>query len=75
MTSSLGPLMNDRSYRLYSLSAENAINGAENREFDSDAEALLHARTLLARHPAVEIWQTHRLVRRLSRGDLGKAVA
>jgi hypothetical protein len=70
MTSSIGPLAMDRSYRLYSLSASDAIKGAESREFDCDTEALLHAQTLLAEHPAVEVWQTHRFVCRLDRAGM-----
>jgi hypothetical protein len=74
MTFSFGPLAEDRSYRLYSLSASDVINGAESREFDCDTEALLHAQTLLADHPAVEVWQTHRFVCRLDRRAMAGAV-
>ena len=57
----------DPYYRIYSLSEQDAITGALNREFGDDGEALDHANGLLAHHPAVEIWQTDRLVGRLER--------
>jgi hypothetical protein len=59
----------ERCYRVYSLSEHGSITGAENREFDSDGQALAHARDLLRASPAVEVWQTHRLVHRLVRDD------
>jgi hypothetical protein len=52
-------------YRLYNLSAAGAIQGATNRPFENDGEAVDHARMLLALYPAVEIWQTDRLVDRV----------
>lgn len=57
----------DPYYRIYSLSEQDAITGASNREFCDDREALNHANGLLAHYPAVEIWQTDRLVARLER--------
>lgn len=63
----------DRSYRLYSICEEGSITGAMNREFADDDEALAHARRLLAKHPAVELWQTHRLVGRVETGAAGLA--
>jgi hypothetical protein len=60
--------MHDRTYRLYHhLSRSGDICGAVNRSFRDDAEALRHAGRLLDNHPAVEIWQTDRLVGRLER--------
>jgi hypothetical protein len=70
MVCSTESLVKDRSYRLYSLSVADDITGAESREFDCDTEALLHAQVLLAKHPAVEVWQTHRFVCRLDRADM-----
>jgi len=57
----------DRLYRIYSPSKRDAITGASNREFSDDHEALDHAANLLSTYPAVEIWQTNRLVGRLLR--------
>ena len=59
--------MHDRTYRLYQLGREGDIRGAVNRSFRDDAEALRHADHLLEHHPAVEIWQTDRLVGRVER--------
>ena len=56
--------MYDRTYRLYQLSADGSIQGAINRSFADDAEAVEHADRLLDSHPAIEIWQTDRLVDR-----------
>ena len=52
----------DHTYRLYNLSREGAIRGAESGSFRDDAEAIGRARQLLQHHQAVEIWQTDRLV-------------
>jgi hypothetical protein len=60
-------MIEDRTYRLYHLTGAGVICGAINRSFDDDAEALEHADRLLANHPAVEIWQTDRLVGRVER--------
>ena len=57
-------------YRLYNLSAANAIKGALSQEFASDRQALDHASALLEDYPAVEVWQTDRLVGRLEQGSL-----
>ena len=59
--------MPDRTYRLYHLTREGDIRGAVSRTFSDDAEALRHADRLLENHPAVEIWQTDRLVGRVER--------
>jgi hypothetical protein len=59
-----------RLYRLYSLSDAGAITGAENHQFAGDAQALVYAQGLLAAHPAVEVWQTHRFIGRLDRPSL-----
>jgi hypothetical protein len=61
--------MNDRTYRLYQLGADGRILGAVNRSFADDDEALEHADRLLDSHPAIEIWQTDRLVARRERGE------
>lgn len=55
-------------YRLYTLTAAGTIQGAMSRSFDSDDQAIGHAEALLALHPAVEIWQTDRLVGRVEGG-------
>ena len=57
--------MSDRYYRFYDLDHRGSIVGATNRPFTDDAEALAHADQLLANRPAVEVWQTDRLVGRL----------
>lgn len=57
----------DRSYRLYSICSRGVIVGAEGREFCSDERALARGRELLAEAHAIEVWQVHRLVRRLER--------
>ena len=57
--------MPERYYRFYDLDHRGAIIGAANRPFADDAEALAHADWLLASRPAVEVWQTDRLVGRL----------
>lgn len=59
--------MQDRTYRLYHLGRNGDICGAVSRSFKNDAEAIRHADRLLQSHPAVEIWQTDRLVGRLER--------
>jgi hypothetical protein len=61
--------MYDRTYRLYQLSADGRIQGAINRSFADDAEAVEHADRLLDSHPAIEIWQTDRLVGRRERSE------
>ena len=62
--------MNDRTYRLYHLGADGRICGAINRSFVDDAEAVEHADRLLETHPAIEIWQTDRLVGRRDRDEV-----
>jgi len=57
--------MSDRYYRFYDLDHRGAITGASNRSFADDAEALAHADELLVSSPAVEVWQTDRMVGRL----------
>ena len=57
--------MSDRTYRLYHLCSDGRIRGAVNRSFTDDAEAIAHAGSLLVSHPAVEVWQTDRLVGRV----------
>ena len=57
--------MPDPYYRFYDLDRRGAIVGACNRPFANDAEALAYADWLLASRPAVEVWQTDRLVGRL----------
>ncbi len=59
--------MHDQTYRLYHLGRDGDIRGAVNRSFQDDAEAFRHADHLLENHPAVEIWQTDRLVGRVER--------
>lgn len=62
--------MIDRTYRLYHLATDGRICGAINRSFADDAEAVEHADRLLESHPAVEIWQTDRLVGRRERDEV-----
>ena len=62
--------MADRYYRIYDLDQRGSIVGACNRSFADDAEALAHADGLLTNRPAVEVWQTDRLVGRLEQGPL-----
>jgi hypothetical protein len=61
--------MSDRTYRLYHLGADGRISGAISRSFADDTEAFEHADRLLEAHPAVEIWQTDRLVGRRERDE------
>jgi len=65
--------MYDRTYRLYQLGADGRIHGAVNRSFADDAEAVAHADRLLDSYPAIEIWQTDRLVGRRERGGASTA--
>ena len=68
--------MMESSYRLYMIREDGGICGAANRNFAGDREAVDHARTFLALHPAVEVWQTDRMVGRVSRpGSFGEPVA
>lgn len=60
-------MIEDRTYRLYHLTGSGAICGAINRSFEDDAEAVKHADRLLETHPAVEIWQTDRMVAKVER--------
>jgi hypothetical protein len=55
----------ERYYRFYDLDHRGSIVGASNRPFADDAEAMAHADGLLINRPAVEVWQTDRLVGRL----------
>lgn len=59
----------DRTYRFYDLDHRGGITGASNRAFADDAEALAHADQLLSNRPAVEVWQTDRLVARLEQSQ------
>lgn len=61
----------DRTYRFYDLDHRGAITGACNRAFADDAEAMAHADhlLLLMNRPAVEVWQTDRLVGRREQGQ------
>lgn len=59
--------MPDRTYRLYHLGRDGDILGKVDRSFRDDAEAFEHADRLLDVHPAIEIWQTDRLVGRVER--------
>ncbi|HEY4029396.1 MAG TPA: hypothetical protein VGM25_03560 [Caulobacteraceae bacterium] len=61
--------MSERYYRFYDLDHRGAIIGASNRSFADDAEALAHADELLTNRPAIEIWQTDRMVARLEQGQ------
>jgi hypothetical protein len=65
--------MSDRTYRLYHLSTDGRICGAINRSFADDAEAIEHADRMLEAHPAIEIWQTDRLVGRCERDEESSA--
>jgi hypothetical protein len=49
-------------YRFYFLDSRNLITGVEEADFDTDALALAHARTLVASHRAVELWTGTRWV-------------
>jgi len=49
-------------YRIYFLDARNLIVGVEEADFENDAQAVDHARTLLATHRAVELWTGTRWV-------------
>lgn len=55
----------DRRYRVYSLNHDGVIKGALCREFATDDEALTYAKAALSDWPAVELWQTDRLVGRV----------
>jgi hypothetical protein len=59
--------MSDRTYRLYHLTGDGVISGAVCHSFEDDAEALEHAGRLLEHHPAVEVWQTDRLVAKVEK--------
>ena len=62
--------MSDRTYRFYDIDHRGAIIGASNRFFADDREALAHADQLLSSRPAIEVWQTDRLVGRLQQSSL-----
>lgn len=59
--------MTERYYRFYNLDHRGVIRGAWNRPFADDGEALGHAGELLEQHPAIEVWQTDRLIGRVER--------
>jgi hypothetical protein len=61
--------MSDRTYRLYHLGTDGRICGAINRSFADDAEAFELADRMLEAHPAIEIWQTDRMVGRRERDE------
>ncbi len=65
--------MNDQTYRLYHLGTDGRILGAINRSFAGDDEAFEHADRLLETHPAIEIWQTDRMVGRRERNEVSAA--
>ena len=54
--------MSERFYRFYNLDPAGHIRGAANHPFEDDRQALAHAEALLGAHPAVEVWQTDRLI-------------
>ncbi len=56
--------MSDSYYRFYDLDHRGSIVGASNRPFANDSEALAHADQLLQDRPAIEVWQTDRMVGR-----------
>lgn len=58
------------SYRIYALSRDGLIERAETHEFDDDAQALSFAQILLEKAPAVEIWQSTRLIKSVSKDSL-----
>ena len=58
----------DQFYRIYDIDHQGSIKGAMNRPFLNDLEALEHANRLLENYPAIEVWQTDRLVGRVERG-------
>ena len=58
------PPLAERYYRFYDLDHRGSIVGASNRPFADDAEAMAHADHLLMNRPAIEVWQTDRLVGR-----------
>ena len=64
--------MPDPYYRFYDLDQRGTIVGACNRPFADDAEALAYADWLLASRPAVEVWQTDRLVGRLEQSRVAQ---
>jgi hypothetical protein len=66
--------MSDQTYRLYHLGADGRIRGAINRSFEGDAEAFELADRLLEAHPAIEIWQTDRLVGKRERSEVAAAL-
>lgn len=57
------------SYRIYSLSKNGQIDRVENYEFNDDSEASRFAQQLLQQMPAVEIWQSTRLVKSVSKSS------
>lgn len=57
--------MPDHSYRFYDIDYSGRITGARNRIFADDSQALAHADQLLMNWPAIEVWQTDRLVGRV----------
>ena len=61
--------MPDNSYRFYDIDYSGRIIGARNRAFDNDAQALAHADLLLMNWPAIEVWQTDRLVGRVEQNE------
>lgn len=65
--------MPERYYRFYNLDPAGHIRGAANHPFEDDRQAMGHAAELLASHPAVEVWQTDRLIGRVEREPMRQA--
>lgn len=49
-------------YRFYFLDGRNLIIGLEEGDFESDEQAIVYGRTLLAGHRAIELWTGTRWV-------------
>lgn len=60
-------------YRFYNLDAAGHIRGAANHPFADDRQAMAHAADFLGDHPAVEVWQTDRLIGLVEREPMLKA--
>ena len=64
------PPVSEHSYRFYDIDHNGRITGASNRPFADDAAALAHADQLLMNWPAIEVWQTDRLVGRVEHSQV-----
>jgi hypothetical protein len=62
--------VSDQCYRFYDIDHDGRITGASNRPFADDAAALAHADQLLMNWPAIEVWQTDRLVGRVEHSQV-----